>query len=64
MLKILLIIMGIVLTSIGLSNIILYLNLLVLGYNFFDYLKYTFTNFFTIIFWLGLVLIYLGIKMK
>lgn len=64
MFKLLLLFIGIILTSIGLCNIFLYLNLLVLGYSFLAFLKFIFTSFFTLIFWLGLVFLYLGIKKK
>ena len=60
--KILLIVLGIILSSIGLSFIILYLNLLIIGYSFFDYLLFIFTHIITLLFFIGLFIIYLSIK--
>ena len=40
MFRILLYILGIILTSIGLFFIIIYLNLLIVGYSFFDFVKF------------------------
>ena len=42
--KILLLLLGIFLCSIGFSFCIIYLNLFVIGYSFFDYVFYLFKN--------------------
>lgn len=60
MLKFIFIILGILLTTIGLVNIILYLNLLVMGYSFIRFLIFIFSHFFTLIFFVGIVFLYLG----
>ena len=62
MLKIILLSLGIILTSIGLVSILLYLNLLVMGYSFLKYLLFIITNFWTLLFFIGLLLIFLGTK--
>ena len=62
MLKTMLIILGVLLTSIGLTCIILYLNLLVMGYSLIKYLIYIITHFWTLLFFIGIIMIYIGIK--
>ena len=62
--KLFLIILGIILASIGLTFIILYLNLLVINYSFLEYLIYIITHFSSNIFFIGILLIYLGLKIK
>lgn len=47
---------------IGLSYILIYLNLLVMGFSFFDYLKYIFTKKECLLFFLGYILIIVLIK--
>ena len=49
--------LGIISSVIGLSYIIIYLNLLIMGFNIFDYLKYIFTNFECLLFFLGYFLL-------
>ena len=60
--KKLLLIIGIILSTIGLTYIIIDLNLLIMGYTFFDYLKYIFTKIECILFFAGhfiiIILIY------
>ena len=55
-------ILGIVLTSIGLTFIILDLNLLVINYTIFEYLIYLFTHLSSLLFLIGILIIYLSIK--
>ena len=62
MLKFLLLLMGILLTSIGIVFILLYLNLLVMGYSIIRYLLFIITNIWTILFFIGLLLIFLSTK--
>ncbi len=60
--KIILNILGILLTSIGLTFIILNLNLLIINYSFLDYLIYIFTHLSTLLFFIGiLILLYSNI---
>ena len=54
--------MGILLTSIGIVFILLYLNLLVMGYSIIRYLLFIITNIWTILFFIGLLLIFLSTK--
>ena len=60
--KLFLILLGILLTSIGLTFIILDLNLLVIGYNFIEYILYLFTHLSTLLFLIGILIIYLNLK--
>jgi len=62
MFKIFLLIIGIILSSVGLSFIILYLNLMVMNYSFIEYLIYILTHLSTNIFFIGIIIIYLSIK--
>ena len=59
--KYLLLIAGVILSVIGLSYIIIYLNLLVMGYSLLDYVKYIFSNFYCLLFFIGyfLIIVYL-----
>lgn len=57
MFKIAILLLGIILASIGLANIILYINLLVLGYSFFNFLFLICTNFYTLLFFIGVIII-------
>lgn len=57
MFKIAILLLGIILASIGLANIILYINLLVLGYSFFNFLFLIGTNFYTSLFFIGVIII-------
>jgi len=49
--------LGVILSIIGLTYIIIYLNLLVMGYTFFDYLKYIFTKLECLSFFIGYILL-------
>ncbi len=62
--RIIMFIIGLIMASIGLSYIIIYLNLLVIGYSFIDYLIYIFTKLECIIFFIGYMLILLSIIVK
>ena len=62
MLKIILFIIGLLLTSIGLTFIILYLNLFVMGYSIIKYIIFIFTNFWTLLFFIGNIFLYLSLK--
>ena len=62
MFKISLLVLGIGLASLGFANIILYLNLLVLGYSFINFLFFIFTNFYTLLFFIGIIMIYIAKK--
>ena len=59
--KKLLLVTGIILSTIGLTYIIIDLNLLIMGYTFFDYLKYIFTKFECLIFFIGYLFIIVSI---
>lgn len=54
--------LGIILSVIGLTYIIIYLNLLVIGFNINDYLKYIFTKFECLLFFIGYILLIVLIK--
>ena len=60
--KIFLYILGIVLSSIGLTYIIIYLNLLVMGFTFIDYLKYVFSKIECILFFIGYIMLIILLK--
>ncbi len=60
--KYILLILGIILSSLGLSYIIIYLNLLVMGYTFLDYLKYIFLKIECISFIIGYTLLIFLLK--
>ena len=62
--RIIMFIIGLIMASIGLSYIIIYLNLLVIGYSFIDYLIYIFTKLECIIFFVGYILLLLSIVIK
>ena len=49
-------------TSYSLMFIIIYLNLLKMGFSFLDYLKYIFTRFECLMIFLGIILIYLSFR--
>jgi len=57
-------IIGLLFAVIGLSYIIIYLNLLVMGYTFWDYLGYIFGKFECLSFFIGYVLILLSLFTK
>ena len=60
--KIVCFILGIFMTSYSLMFIIIYLNLLKMGFSFLDYLKYIFTRFECLMIFLGIILIYLSFR--
>lgn len=60
--KILLCLVGIFLTSYSLMFIIVYLNLLNMGYSFIEYIKYIFTHIECLLIFLGILLIYISLR--
>lgn len=60
--KIISLIIGIIICSIGLFFIMLYLNLLTLGYSFFNFVKFIISNVYCDLFFLGLVIILITIE--
>jgi hypothetical protein len=54
--------LGIILSSIGLMFIILYTNLFSLGYSFFEFVKFISTRFECLLLFLGIVLILFSMK--
>lgn len=61
MYKILLFILSIICMSIGLFFIVLYLNLFTLGYSFLDFVKFIIMRVECLIFFLGLIFLFLSI---
>lgn len=53
---------GIILTSFGLTNIIIYLNLFSLGYSFINYVNYIFRRWECLVLILGVLLIIVSFK--
>ncbi len=62
MLKFFLFIFGFFLSTIGLFFIILYLNLLTLGYSFFEFVYFIIRSFYCDLFFIGLLLIYFSLE--
>ncbi len=62
--RIVLFILGIVITSYSLMFIIIYLNLIKMGYSFIEYIKYIFTNIECNLIFVGIILICLSFKNK
>jgi len=62
--KCLLLLFGIFFTSIGLFFIILYLNLFVVGYTFFEFVYFIIRSIYCNIFFIGLFLIFLSFRRK
>jgi hypothetical protein len=60
--KFFLMLLGILLASLGLTFIILYLNLLTIGYNLIDYLRFIILNIYCLLFPIGMALIYFSTK--
>ncbi len=60
--KIVYFVLGIIMTSYALMFIIIYLNLLKMGYSFLEYLKYIFTRFECLILFLVILLICLSFR--
>lgn len=55
---------GVFLTSYGLTFIIIYINLLNMGYTLLGYIKYILTHFECLIIILGIILLYLSFERK
>ena len=55
---------GILLSSVGLTFIIVYLNLLNMGYNFSEYVHFIFSKVECLIFWIGFLVIFLSMYRK
>ena len=62
MFRILLYILGIILTSIGLFFIIIYSNLLIVGYSFFDFVKFISRRLEVWLFLIGIICIVLSLE--
>lgn len=62
--KIIMFICGIIITSYSLMFIIIYLNLLKMGYSIIEYLKYIFTHLECLMIFVGILLIILSLKKK
>ena len=62
MFRILLYIIGVILTSLGLFFIIIYLNLLTMGYSFFDFVKFISRRAETWLFIIGILCIALSLE--
>lgn len=64
MYRFLIFILGIILMSIGLFFILLYLNLFVLGYSFFEFVKFIIMRVDCSIFFIGIILVVISIEGK
>lgn len=62
--KIMMFLLGILMASIGLSFIIIYLNLLNMGYNFYEYVNFIISKWECMIIFVGVLLIFLSIYRK
>ena len=62
--KIILLGIGILFLAISLFFMILYLNLFTLGYSFFDYVHFINSRIECLIFYIGIVLVIVGLKKK
>lgn len=60
--KIVCFIFGMIITSYSLMFIIIYLNLLKMGYTFLKYLKYIFTRFECLLLFLGIILLCISFR--
>ncbi|MGM9834290.1 MAG: hypothetical protein ACI31M_00735 [Bacilli bacterium] len=60
--RIIFLILGIILSSIGLMFIVLYLNLLTIGYNFKDYVKFIISKMECILFLIGIIIIIVSLE--
>lgn len=60
--NIILLCIGILMSSIGLMFIYLYINLLTIGYSFWNFVKFISTRFECLLFLFGIVVIFLGIE--
>lgn len=57
-------ILGIILTSYSLMFIIIYINLIKMGYSFIEYIKYIFTRIECLLIILGIILIIVSFKKR
>lgn len=62
MLRVCTFIIGFVLATVGLFFISIYLNLLVIGYSFFDFVYFIIRNIYCDLFFIGLFLIYFSLE--
>ncbi len=62
--RIVIFLLGLTMSILGLSYIIIYLNLLVMDYSFSEYLKYIFTKIECVIFFIGYGLMIISIYFK
>lgn len=62
--RIIIFLIGVFLSSYALMFIIVYLNLLKMGYSFLDYLKYIATSPECLVIFLGILLIHLSLRRK
>ena len=62
--KIIYLLIGVILSSIGLFFIIIDLNLLVINYNILDYLIYIISHISSNVFFIGIILLYFCLKKK
>ncbi len=62
--KIILLGIGILFLAISLFFMILYLNLFTLGYSFFDYVHFINSRIECLIFYIGIILVIVGLKKK
>ncbi len=62
--RIMVFILGIILCSLGLSFIIIYLNLLNMGYNFREYVHFIISKWECLVIFLGMLLIFLSVYRK
>jgi hypothetical protein len=62
--RVMLFLLGILFTSLGLSFIIIYLNLLNMGYNFSEYVHFIISKWETLIIFVGVLLIFMSLYRK
>lgn len=62
--KVMMFVLGVVMASIGLSFIIIYLNLLNMGYNFREYVQFIISKWECMIIFIGILIIFLSIYRK
>ncbi len=62
MLRLLLLILGFIVSIIGLFFIILYLNLFVIGYNFLEFVYFIIRSIYCDLFFIGIIIIILEMK--
>ena len=64
MLSLCLFLLGFVFSVIGLFFIILYLNLFVIGYSFFEFVYFIIRSIYCDLFFIGIILLYLSLERK